>query len=297
MARRGTGTGIAVLVGTAIAVGAVVAFASGKKRKAAEADEAEAEEPSPVSPTSVTLPGPAPINVTFPTQSPGLPPVAPPVVPSVPSPGEVPQPVELPDEDEDEEDEPEASAPTVKLPGGIKVEVPKAGTTVTLPGGTTATVPTIPGVTAPATPTSAPVPIPPVPAVEQPSAVPADTAQLVAQMLADEANPTGWKKKYPALGKWQAARGLTADQAFGPGSAKRMAQEIGTLPIVRFWPKGTLPQTALGPYREALQAIAATAPEPRRAQLLMSANREQGQAFGTPPKPITPLVSLKAAAA
>lgn len=295
MARKSTG--IAVAIGAAIAIGAVVAFASGKKRKDEdEADEAEDEtaEPSPVLPTGGVPPFVPPIQVSFPS-TPSTPPVAPPVVPQVPTtPTEVPPIVELPDEDEDEDTE--AEAPTVQLPGGVKVEVPAPGTTVTLPGGIPVTVPSIPGITAPPE-TPAAVPSPPAVAVEQPSAVPPDTATLVAQMLADEAHPTAWKKKYPALGAWQAARGLKADQSFGPGSAQRMAQEIGTLPIIRFWPKGTLPQTALEPYRQAIRAIAASAPEPRRAQLLMSANREQGQAFGTPPKPITQQVSLKQVAA
>jgi hypothetical protein len=297
MARKGTG--LAVAIGAAIAIGAVVAFASaGKKKTGAAADvdededEGEAGTPSPVSPTTVQIPplvpGFPPVQVSFPattTQSPGQPPINPPVTPTTPG---VPPVVELPDEDEDDS---EAESPTVVLPGGVKVEVPAPGTTVSIPGtDVNIPVPAIPGVNTP--------PVVPVStgSVEQPSAVPADTAQLVAMMLAEEATPN-WKRKIPELGVWQTKRGLTPDQSFGPGSAKRMAQEIGTIPIVRFWPKGTLPQTALGPYKAALQAIAASAPEPRRAQLIMSANREQGQAFGTPPKPITTLLNLKAVAA
>jgi hypothetical protein len=111
-------------------------------------------------------------------------------------------------------------------------------------------------------------------------------------MLSEEGT-TRWKRKYPELGAWQAARGLVVDQNFGPGSALRMAQEIGTVPIVRFWPKGSLPQTALEPYRNALLALAGQAPEPRRAQLIMSANREQGQGFGSPTKAVATLVNLQ----
>lgn len=294
MARKGTG--LAVAVGAAIAIGAVVAFASGKRRKDDEEAEAEAEdqaeeaEPSPVSPTGVVppfVPGAVPpIQISFPGTD--TPPIKPPVEPTAPTtPGEVPPVIELPDEDEAES---EAESPTVKLPGGLQVEVPKAGTTVTLPGGITATVPSIPGVTAPVE-TPAAVPPPPTPAVEKPSAVPADTVAIVAQMLADEAG-SNWRKKYPALAAWQAARGLVADQMYGVKSAQRMAQEIGTLPIIRYWPKGTTRETALEPYRNAILTLAGSSPEPRRAQLIMSANREQGQAFTAPSSPIRTLVKL-----
>lgn len=287
MARKGTG--IAVLVGAAIAVGAVIAFASGKKKPEDEADtEAdEGAEPSPVLPTQappVTPLGTPPfvppglITVSTPATA-TTPPIAPPVVAP---------PVVLPDDDD------EAESPTVQVP---PVVIPAGGTTVQLPGGISIPVPTIPGVTAPAE-TPAAVPAPPVPAIELPSPVPPDTAALAAEMLADEAT-TNWKRKYPALATWQAARGLTADGSFGPGSAKRMALEIGTLPIIRFWPRGTLRETALEPYRNELIALANAAPEPRRAQLIMSANREQGQSFGVNPPvpPIKTLVQLKAVAA
>ena len=266
MARRGTA--IAVLVGAAIAVGAVIAFASGKRKPEDDGeapDGADDAQPSPVLPTLPT------VNVSFPSGTP---------------PGEVPPIVQLPDDDS------EAETPTVQVPPLV---IPAGGSTVQLPGGISIPVPTIPGVTVPAE-TPAAVPAPPIPAIEQPSVVPEDTAALVAQMLADEATPN-WKKKYPALGAWQATRGLTVDQNFGPGSAARMAQEIGTLPIIRFWPKGTTRETALEPYRNSLLALAGSAPEPRRAQLIMSANREQGQSFTAPSSPIKTLVNLQAVAA
>ena len=280
-------TGVAVLVGAAIAVGAVVAFASGKKKTGEVDDEDddfddETDEPvSPVLPSStppVTPLGTPPfvppgiINVSNPV--PVGPPIAPP--PVVPSPTQpLPPVVQLPDDDS------EADVPTVNLPG---ITIPGA---VTLPGGVQVPIPPIPGVTAP----PAAVPAPPVVAVEQPSLVPADTAALAALMLGEEGT-TRWKRKYPELGAWQASRGLVVDQSFGPGSALRMAQEIGTVPIVRFWPRGTLPQTALEPYRNSLLALAGAAPEPRKSQLIMSANREQGQGFGSSTKPVATLVNL-----
>jgi hypothetical protein len=146
-----------------------------------------------------------------------------------------------------------------------------------------------------------PPPAPPPAAVEQPMPVPQDTALLVAQMLADEGgSEKTWKKIYPALKAWQSNRGWgkggksAADGKFGPGTALAMAQEIGTLPIVRYWPKGTLPETALEPYRQSLLEVAATKGEPHRAQLINSANREEGQSFG-PVKPITNRIVLNAA--
>lgn len=286
MARKGTA--LAVVIGSAIAIGAVVAFASSSKKKD-DADELEVEEeeetetPSPVLQPTGTAP-PLTIPISFPTtttQSPGQPPIKPPVTPTPAEPGKVPPIVELPDEDEDEDED---EAPTINLPGGIKVQVPDG-----------VTVPSIPGITtAPETPAA--VPAPPTPAVEQPSTVPADTATLAAQMLADEAS-ANWKKKYAALKTWQSARSLVADGMYGVKSATRMAQEIGTLPIIRYWPKGSTRETALEPYRTTILSIAAQAPEPRKAQLTMSANREQGQSFTAPNSPIKTLVTLKAAAA
>lgn len=287
-------TGLAVAIAAAIGVGAVVAFASTKKTQTADDDDdGDDDSPplpdvSPVSPTGATPLGTPPfvppglIQVSNPV--PVQPPIAPP--PIVPTPVEpAPPVVQLPDDDDEQQ------VPTV-LPG---ITIPGS---VTLPGGLQVPVPPIPGITAPATPVAIPVPqAPPVVAVEQPSAVPPDTAALVAKMLNDEASPT-WKKKYPELGLWQAARGRTVDQMFGPGDALAMAQEIGTLPIIRYWPRGTLPNTALPNYRSQLATIAATAPEPRRAQLLMTSAREQGQAFAGPAStvPIATRVNLTAVA-
>ena len=58
-------------------------------------------------------------------------------------------------------------------------------------------------------------------------------------MLAQEHSPHWRIAPEPALAAWQKARGLTADGMFGTGTAAKMAQEIGTLPIIRAWPKGS----------------------------------------------------------
>jgi hypothetical protein len=298
-------TGLAVAIGAAIAVGAVVAFASGKKAAAAPDDDDDDDDDDDAPPA---LPDAAPVSPVVPSGvTPlGTPPFVPPglitvsnpspttpgVGPAIPEPPVAPTPVQptppvvqLPDDDDEQQVPTVVPLPGITIPG-----------TVPLPGGAVVTVPPIPGITAPAPAVPAP-PAPPVVAVEQPSAVPSDTAALVALMLADEATP-GWKRKYPELGAWQAARGRTVDQMFGPGDAVAMAQEIGTLPIIRYWPRGSLPQTALQPYRSQLAAIAATAPEPRRAQLLMTSAREQGQGFAGPAStaPIATRLNLTAVA-
>lgn len=112
--------------------------------------------------------------------------------------------------------------------------------------------------------------------------VPADTMALATKMIAEEGGP-GWKYVDPQVKAWQAKRPAAgvADGMFGQKSALAMATEIGTLPLVRYWPRASLPATALPAYREALDAIADDAPEPRASALRASALREQGQGFGT----------------
>lgn len=120
-------------------------------------------------------------------------------------------------------------------------------------------------------------------AAQQPSTEPvaADTL-LVAQILLNDEGTTHWKRIVPELKPWQQKRNLTADGEFGTGSALAMAKEIGTIPIIRYWPKGSYPGGKwLTDYRNALNAIAATAPDPRAGQLRYSAMREKGQGWGT----------------
>lgn len=110
-------------------------------------------------------------------------------------------------------------------------------------------------------------------------------------MLADESG-SKWKKKYPLLTAWQQSRGLTADGMFGPKSALAMGAELGTLPIVRYWPKAAQKEPALAAYRESLLEESAVAPEPRKSQLVAATTREQGQAFGSVQGPIGLTIDL-----
>ncbi len=118
-----------------------------------------------------------------------------------------------------------------------------------------------------------------------------ETEAMLRVMLAKESTPN-WKDIEPTLIAWQKARGLVADGKFGPGSAKRLAAETGLLPIVRFWPRGTLPGTAVPQFQGEILSVAAAAEEPRKTHLRAAAEREQGQGFGTPPKPISPLIEI-----
>ena len=110
-----------------------------------------------------------------------------------------------------------------------------------------------------------------------------DTVALVRLLLADEASGKGWKRLYPEVAEWQRSRGLKVDKRFGMVTALRVAQELGTLPLVRYWPKGSQQAKVVNEYRDALEALAAGAPEPRKAQLLAASAREQGQAFAANP--------------
>ena len=102
-----------------------------------------------------------------------------------------------------------------------------------------------------------------------------------------------WKRIDGQVKAWQSARGLVSDGKFGPGSALRMAEEIGTLPLVRYWPSGTLKTREVPKYQAALYELANEAEEPRASQLRAAAEREQGQGYGTARKPVEQLIVLE----
>jgi hypothetical protein len=84
---------------------------------------------------------------------------------------------------------------------------------------------------------------------------------------------------------FQRVAGLQIDGKYGPGTAKAVGRYYGDVPIVMYWPKGTLPNTAVPPYRAALLELA----DESKAQgyvrqsilLQLSAAREKGQGFGS----------------
>ena len=121
-----------------------------------------------------------------------------------------------------------------------------------------------------------------------------DTALMVQRLLSAEAKPN-WKTKDPVVIAWQKARGLVADGQFGPKTALMVADEIGTVPLVRFWPKNTYPgDGTLEAFQADLLAKANTAPSPRKDQLRAAAEREQGQGYARNVKAAEALITLQA---
>lgn len=224
------------------------------------------------------IPGPPPIvddeeDEELVVRSPGIPQPrpAPAPAPSLPRPQPPPPPVVDDEEDEDEL--------VVRSPG-IPQPRPPAPPPVFVPS--PAPVPTRPR------PAPAPSPVP----EEQPTELADDTHRVLTVMLARESGKD-WKRKEPLLKVWQQNRGLTADGAFGPGTATRMAEETGLLPIIRFWPKGSLKETgAVDEYHAALLEEAQEAEEPRRSQLFAAVEREKGQGFGRGQEAITPTIQI-----
>ncbi len=168
------------------------------------------------------------------------------------------------------------------VPGGAVPQI-----TPTLPPQPSAPVP-------PIIPTT-PDPPTPASAAEEPTPgedIAADTLDVMSTMLAREGHP-GWKVHEPKLEPWQKARGLFVDGLFGTKSGLRMGQEVGTIPLVRYWPKGSYPSgTWLRDYQASLRHLASQAPEPRRAQLIKAAEREQGQGFGKAPEAAAEVIQL-----
>lgn len=232
-------------------------------------------------------------------------------IPRVPvrSPGFVPPPISNEADDDDEldvDDEPEQPQPPIRVPPILRLPEIQPGIpdVINAPGPIVVTnpapAPSLPApVPRPAPAPRAPAPRPPVaapPIVNLPEPppqddVPDDTAELVALML-DAESTASWKRVEPALKGWQSERGRVVDGKFGPGDAKAMAEEIGTLPIIRFWPTatGTNPQRAIDEYRAALRVVAAEVGGAHGEQLRQSAVREKGQSFGPPTgKPNAPI--------
>ena len=139
-----------------------------------------------------------------------------------------------------------------------------------------------------ATPAPTPIIPPAVPAVSvaetTPEADPNGTIALARAMLAAEGT-SGWRDVSAAVESWQGVVGLSKpDGKFGTGSALRMAQEVGVMPLIRYWSTGgkTLAQQ-LQAYRVALydraRALNAAGNPTHAAALVSSAAREKGQGW------------------
>lgn len=165
-------------------------------------------------------------------------------------------------------------APVVPVPPFVPQASPPAGAAP--PQAAPAPVQTAP---------SLPLPLPAQPQAPQAvpagtTAVSADTALMVNTLLEREA-ARGWNDADPTVQAWQKKRGLKQDGLFGPKTALTVAEEFGTVPIIRVWPKGSIKAKALQDYRAALVELAnSTTDTTRAAQLRETSKREQAQGFG-----------------
>lgn len=146
----------------------------------------------------------------------------------------------------------------------------------------------------PARPPPEPAEPPPLPEEEtRPDMDPNGTIFLARLLLARE-QATGWKSAHQdEVRAWQSRfPDLLTDGKFGPKSALKMAEEVGVLPLVRYW-TGWDKSAEVNKYRDALRALAARLdmdPDKRAhaAALRESAAREKGQGWPTKPAAIDP---------
>jgi hypothetical protein len=116
---------------------------------------------------------------------------------------------------------------------------------------------------------------------------PHGTIALAKSMINAE-SLAGWKTALSNdIKAWQARMGLTADGKFGPKSALKMAEEVGILPLVRYYAStgGTKAQQVTA-YRTSVGTVASNvyATNPAHSiSLRSSQNYEQGQGYVTSP--------------
>jgi len=112
----------------------------------------------------------------------------------------------------------------------------------------------------------------------------------LAKVLIDRESSSGWKSANTTeVAAWQKRVGLTADGKFGEKSALRMAQEVGVLPLVRYFPANTAKETEVPKYQSAVNAYAATVAPSNPAHavaLRSSAAYDVGYGFAASPSAI-----------
>jgi hypothetical protein len=116
------------------------------------------------------------------------------------------------------------------------------------------------------------------------------TINLAAKMINAESAP-GWKTALMAdIKVWQSKLGLTQDGKFGPKSAAKLAEEVGVLPLVRYFPATSSSKAAaLKAYRDQIYTMAANADNHNPAQaaaLRSSAAYDAAQGWATNPPAI-----------
>lgn len=115
----------------------------------------------------------------------------------------------------------------------------------------------------------------------------------LARALIEVEGESGWKKKLAGMVKaWQGQVGLGDDGKFGVGSALKMAEEVGVLPLIRYWPKGSASKSsAVEEYRSKLHTLAfrldREGKKEHAAAIRASADHERGQGWPSTPGPVT----------
>jgi hypothetical protein len=189
---------------------------------------------------------------------------------------------------------PPALPPSLPVPNAGPVKVPQS----------------IPGIPPPVIPATLPPVLEP-PAVPVSPAVQAEThPQLdqwgtiaLAQKMINAESAAGWKTALKAeIGAWQKKLGLKVDSLFGTKSALKMAEEVGILPLVRYYSAtGGSQLQQVAAYRVALNKLAdqfqVSADGVAHAKgLRSSAAYEAGQGYAGTPKAI-PVSARQAQAA
>jgi hypothetical protein len=287
------------LAGIGAVVGGIVIFSS-KKAKAATLPASDTDDTAPpdvIVPEVDQLPGGLQPSGT-------VPPFVPPFPQFTPTPGPAPSPQPFPQQPPPPQTVtlPTPVGPiTVPLPAGptvpVTVPVPLPDVLAQQPAGAQPPPPPIVQLPPIVSTPPGPVPLPPIltapPSIPLPqpvlapapaplpvSTVPKDTAAMVSALLTAETK-IGWNIISSQVKAWQKSRGLVEDGKYGPKSALTVAAELATVPIIRFWPKGSQKAPELDKYRTALFELASQTNDPNRAdQLRFAAEREKAQSFG-----------------
>ena len=207
------------------------------------------------------------------------------------------------------------TSPADKLAAAAVTEVAKIQAQTPVKATSTATTTAAaPAAVSPAVTPAAVVAVPTSPGSDVNKPYVLTAAQTLAKKLGDHLNQlvkasggvarAKGKEDESLVRTFQTKNALKVDGKWGPGTAKVLASLWGDVPIVFYWPKGTLPGTAVPKYRSELEEIAETAEnrgtayDGMRAKMIrLSEIREQGQGFGSGTKvaPSSALLSTQEA--